>query len=60
MARQEKRDIQKQCLFIDELWRRLLIDIDGMDEWLTNRTRAKEDIKRIRKELQDLRKMFDW
>lgn len=59
MARTEKREIQKQCLFIDELWRRLLIDIDYMDEWLTNRTRAKEDIKRIRKELQDLSKMFE-
>ena len=59
MARTEKREIQKQCLFIDELWRRLLIDIDYMDEWLTNRTRAKEDIKRIRKELQDLNKMFE-
>lgn len=60
MARPEKREVQKQCLFIDELWRRLLIDIDGMDEWLTKRTRAKEDIKRIRKELQDLSRMFDW
>lgn len=59
MARTEKREIQKQCLFIDELWRRLLIDIDYMDEWLTNRTRAQEDIKRIRKELQDLRKMLE-
>lgn len=62
MSRATEEEIKKQNVFCKQLADRLYVDTVAFKwtNYTTNHTRIQNDIVRLRRELNELSKMFNW